>query len=125
MSTQRERMYLQIRSHGQHIQAIFGIGGDPVELSKRLRRIEAKAHALTTRVCNGQVDIAAYDAQAAKILNSLDTVLGFRAKGIPVFLDGDPRGYALKIDDEYTRSHNLRISTDWGGFGLVAPEFKG
>lgn len=41
-----------------------------------------------------------------------------------VFVNLDPRGYALKIDDEYMRAHNLKLHTDMGGYGILAPEIN-
>ncbi len=43
---------------------------------------------------------------------------------IPVFINRDPRGYALKINDEWMRANNAKLETDWGGYGLIAPEIK-
>jgi hypothetical protein len=44
---------------------------------------------------------------------------------VPVFLNRDPRGYALKIDDEWMRAHpQFRLHTDWGGYGIIAPEIE-
>jgi len=41
-----------------------------------------------------------------------------------VFINGDPRGYALKINDKYVRENQLRIYSDMGGYGIIAPEFN-
>jgi len=41
---------------------------------------------------------------------------------IPVFFNSDPRGYALKIKDDYTR--DITIYRDWGGYGILAPDFS-
>lgn len=43
---------------------------------------------------------------------------------VPVFHNGDPRGYAIKIRDEYVREHGLSIHQDWGGYGIIAPDFS-
>lgn len=51
--------------------------------------------------------------------------MNFRAQNIPVSVDGDHRGYALKIKDEYVRAHNLKTHKDWGGYGILAPDFDG
>jgi len=34
----------------------------------------------------------------------------------------DPRGYALKLDDEWTRANAPHIHRDWGGYGILAPD---
>ena len=44
---------------------------------------------------------------------------------VPVFVNRDPRGYALKIEDEYVRANGLQIHRDWGGYGILAPEIDG
>lgn len=44
---------------------------------------------------------------------------------VPVFLNGDPRGYALKIEDEWLRDRpEVRIHKDWGGYGIIAPDLS-
>ncbi len=43
---------------------------------------------------------------------------------VPVFFNGDPRGYTLKIRDEYAREHQLKIHRDWGGYGIIAPDLS-
>ena len=60
-----------------------------------------------------------------EVYNHIDKALNFKAQGIPVFINGDPRGYALKIKEEYVRKHNLKIYRDFGGYGIIAPEFDG
>ena len=56
-------------------------------------------------------------------------VIDFRAirqrrQLVPVFINRDPRGHALKIDDTYMREHSLHLVTDWGGYGILAPEIN-
>lgn len=65
------------------------------------------------------------DMEGEKILTALDKVLHFRKTGVPVVMNWDARGYALKIDDAHVRAHNLEIHTDFGGNGILAPEFDG
>jgi hypothetical protein len=123
-----EKMMNQIESHGNDLARIFWINGaDPVKLSKQVHAIEVKAHKLATDYCNGEngVDSETWEPLTDKILDRLDKILNFRAQNIPVFVNGDARGYALKIDDEYVRKYGLKIHTDWGGYGILAPEFDG
>jgi hypothetical protein len=75
--------------------------------------------------CNGIIDEEFNDRQEGSIMKSLDKVLNYTKQGIPVIFNGDPRGYALKIEDDYVREHNLEIHRDWGGYGIIAPEFDG
>lgn len=41
---------------------------------------------------------------------------------VPVFVNLDPRGYALKINDEWMRANNVRLHSDFGGYGILAPD---
>ena len=131
---ERNRMKDQILKHGFdllrifHPSTMYDVGEiGPVELCRKLHRIELQAHRYAERVCNGEIDpTEAEDARwEANILGQVDRLLNFRAAGIPVFINGDPRGHALKIDDKYVRDNNLEIERDWGGYGLIAPEFDG
>lgn len=48
---------------------------------------------------------------------------------VPVFINRDPRGYALKIKSEYMAGAGwiaqLALMRDWGGYGIIAPEITG
>jgi len=123
----KQRMYMRIEKHGNDLKTIFNLDGDPIQLSKKIHMIEVKAHRLATDFCNGDNGITTetWEPATEKILTALDKVLNFKKQGIPVFVSGDARGYALKIDDEYVRKYNLDIYKDWGGYGILAPEFDG
>lgn len=41
---------------------------------------------------------------------------------VPVFVNLDPRGFALKIDDEWMRASGATLYSDWGGYGIIAPD---
>lgn len=47
---------------------------------------------------------------------------GTEWKPVPVFINLDARGYALKIKDEYMLEHGLNLHRDWGGYGIIAPD---
>jgi hypothetical protein len=127
--TKKERMYEQIRQHGENLKVVFGLPEetDPVKLCKQLHRLEAKAHRLATDYCNGEhgVTTETWEPLTDKILDKLDKILEFRELNAPVFVNGDARGYALKIKAEYLRENDLTLYTDWGGYGIIAPEFDG
>lgn len=122
--TKAQRMYDRIRKHGADLNCIFGLDEDPVALCKRLRRLENKAHRLAEDYCNGLLESPAYELQAGQLLAKVDQLLHYESAGVPVILNGDPRGYALKIDDAYVREHNLDIYRDWGGYGILAPDLR-
>ena len=123
--TKKQRQAEQILNHGLKLKRIFNLDSiGPVTLCKALHRIETRAHRLAEMDCNeGPGDIL--EKAEPGILKALDRILNFKAQNLPVFINSDPRGYALKIDDEYVREHNLDIYRDWGGYGIIAPEFDG
>jgi len=124
----KDRMREQILQHGFKLKRIFIVGDHigPVELAKKVHRLEAKAHRIAEDYCNGIIDNEfESDRQEHSVMKSLDKILNYKAQGIPVFFNGDPRGYALKINDAYVKEHNLDIHRDWGGYGILSPEFNG
>lgn len=121
--TKKELMYERIRKHGEDLKAIFNLDDDPVKLCKRLHIIENQAHKAAEDYCNGKLETADWEAISDKFLVKVNKILN--NKTVPIFINGDSRGYALKIEDEYVRAHNLTIHKDWGGYGIIAPDFDG
>jgi hypothetical protein len=127
----KERMLEQIRNHGENLKALFNVDMDADKLSRKVHQFEVKAHKLAMDYCNGENNVTTetWDPLTDEILDNLNKVLNFKKQGIPVFVNGDARGYALKIDDNWTAGYNSkaekRIYTDWGGYGILAPEFDG
>lgn len=139
MSTKKQRQAEQIKAHGENLLAIFpnATERDPVALCKKLRRLESKASRITTDDCNGEFDAgdngekldAALDTILAKVNAILDNNEQYPIMNVPVFINRDPRGHALKIESEWTLAYcqrtGRRIYSDWGGYGIIAPEFTG
>lgn len=120
--TQRDK----IEAHGRRLLAIFPTANpsDPVELCKRLRRWETKAHQAAENLCNVPNYQEAYDRTQARTLAGVDKLLNFTAVDVPVFVNGDPRGWALKIKDDWMRAHpEHQLHQDMGGYGILAPNF--
>ena len=124
----RETMNKNIVEHGKDLKRVFNLDSsiDEVKLCKALFRIENKAHSIAEDFCNG---IGCTEEEQEKIiieiLNKVDKLLNFKNQNIPVFFNGDCRGYALKIDDDYMRKNKIYpFHSDWGGFGIIAPSFR-
>jgi hypothetical protein len=124
-----DKQYYAIQDHGKNLQAIFPkvADMDPIALCKKLRRIEVKLNRIAERECSDEAFCLEMGEEGVgilvdKIMNRMDKWLGFRVAGVPVFYNGDPRGYALKIQSEYISEHNTKINRDWGGYGILAPE---
>jgi hypothetical protein len=127
-----------IERHGRQLLAIFpnATEQDPVKLCKALRRLEARGAALALRLCNGPEfpteDSA--DKISEAILSRVSHLLGnyvyndkekVRITRVPIFVNRDPRGYALKICDSWMQEHGNPLSQrDWGGYGILAPEIR-
>ena len=118
---QREK----IEKHGRQLQAIFPAVADldPVELCKKLRRIENRTNRAACEACNTQKGADEWEYWHDKAMADLDVLLILG--DIPVFINGDPRGYSLKINDDWMRDHpEIRLHQDWGGYGIIAPEIE-
>jgi len=123
----RSLMYKLIENHGENIKTMFNLPSDtePVNLCKKLFRLENKAHRLSTQWCNGDIHTQTWEHETDNILRKLDTILNYTGQEIPVFVNGDARGYALKVGDEYMRENKSRkLSQDWGEYGIIAPDYK-
>lgn len=138
----KQRMYEAIEKHGENLNVIFNTKLDNVTLSKKLLSIERKAHRAASNLLNTNTlhlnelnRFTGYDVKQATeeeqetffdaILNRLDKVLNFRAANVPVFINYDARGYSLKIKRSYLIDKKLSLLTDWGGDGILAPDFSG
>ena len=110
------------------LKGVFNLDSsiDEVKLCKALFRIENKAHSIAEDFCNG---IECTEEEEEKIidniLNKVDKLLNFKSQNIPVFFNGDARGYTLKIDSDYMRENKIYpFYSDWGNYGIIAPSFR-
>jgi hypothetical protein len=117
----RARMYAKIEQHGKNINAIFGTDYEPVTISKKLFSLENKMHNAALDYCNLPDQEDNYRKTKTSVLKSLHKLLGDK---IPLEVNADPRGYALKIPDDYVCEHDLQIHRDWGGYGILAPNYS-
>ena len=128
--TKHDRMYQQIEEHGANLNAIFETGLDNVKLAKKMHSLEVKAHKLAEDYCNGENGVTTdnWEEKCEPILKAVRKILNC-TDNFPIFVNGDARGYALKINDNWTAGYNSkaekRIYTDLGGYGILAPEFDG
>ena len=129
------RQYEAIEAHGKNLLALFpnATERDPVSLCKRLRRLEVKASRITTDYCNGDFDAGENGEKLDAILAKVNAILGnneqYPIMNVPIFINRDPRGYALKIKSEYMAGAGWvaqwALMRDWGGHGIIAPEITG
>ena len=119
-------MYQAIEKHGANLNAIFNTPFDNITLCKKLLRLENKLHRLAEQYCNGDIDEETYDLAETPIAKKVADILCVKtADGVPVYplyFNRDPRGYSLKLDDDFCR--DKQIYKDWGGYGILAPDFS-
>lgn len=89
------------------------------QIFDKLRTIEVIASMNATKYCNGDIESDEYEKCVLNATKDVDKALGCQIKGFIV--NGDPRGYALKINDNQAKK--LGIYRDMGGYGILAPEF--
>lgn len=123
-----------IRRHGNSLLAAFpnATEKDPVALCKKLRRIETSLQKPLVDYCNGEngMTMEKLDPICEKARNRAAALLGMSdgcqvVTGIHV--NRDPRGYALKLDDEWVRNYRKNgasFYTDMGGYGILAPDLN-
>ena len=124
-----------VMKHGESVLEAFprATERDPLQLCRKLRKLEREGEALALRICNGpELDFGREEGIQADILERVNAVLGNESGAVPVFVNQDPRGYSLKIREEWTRAHNRTKSSvgkpqlyvDWGGYGIIAPDLS-
>lgn len=109
----------EIITHGEHLLAIFpsATERDPLALCRKLRRIERRAHKAAEAACNHQAGADAWPRERARAREAANALLGTYR----VWVNGDPRGYALKVD----LRDGEALCSDWGGNGIIAPDLTG
>lgn len=100
-------------------------------LYRRLRPLETRAHYNAELLCgteHGYIEQDEYEKRQERVAEQVKRLFG---GNLPAgfFINGDPRGYALKINagNEAGMTYHPEyipagLHTDWGGYGILAPE---
>lgn len=122
----RKEQEKAIVRHVQNLGRVFikVAESDALELYAELRQLEEEAHTLAERQCNEDLGEVYIERRERSILRRLDDLIGFEEARVPVFCNGDPRGYGLKIQPANIDAADPQraLARDWGGYGLIAPE---
>jgi len=121
-----------IREHGLGLIRFFGLDPnlvDPINLCKKLRRLENQAHRITTQLCNGfyeqEAELFKIEEKLKALLDPHQNVL-IKKQINAIFINHDPRGYSLKLDTEtikyFEELGEEFPHRDWGGYGILAPD---
>jgi len=121
-TTKKDLMYEQIRKHGENLLSLFPDTKftDAVKLSKALYRLENRYHREAEAFCNGGIDIDVWGIIQDEAELAVKHITG--NTDIPIIINGDARGYTLKIDSDYMYANNVKLHRDWGGYGILAPD---
>jgi hypothetical protein len=98
------------------------------KLSLKLWKLEQQAHKAATDYCNGDRFTEKEDEWGnftEEVKAEVEKLFGCPVPGF--FVNGDARGYALKIDDEKVRTFyppTIDFHRDWGGYGILSPEIE-
>lgn len=143
----KAEMYARITKHGENLKAIFNLPKetDPVKLCKALFSLEIKVNKVMCNLCNTNniegieahyettakgrewINLETSEEEQDKVFEGFKTKLEkIIGKHDFLFFNHDPRGYSLKIKDAYVREWREKtggnIETDWGGYGIIAPD---
>ena len=118
----KDKMYQKIDKHGQRLNNLFSTGVNNVALCKKLFRLENRVHRLAEDYCNGRINHEQYEETSDILLEEVALTLGTDESNI--FINGDPRGYAIKFTTEFTNNNIKNMWRDMGGYGIVAPDFR-
>jgi len=107
--------HLQIISTLANVDYLY-----PFEIWEKLNRLENKANRICTAQCNGEGN---QDKQNKQLEHIEKRVLQLLPNLEPenFFINGDPRGYSLKIKE--SKATELKLHKDWGGYGILTPQF--
>ncbi len=117
----------KIRKNYDQLRSVYGALGlsvvDDVHSMARLDRLEHTLHRHAEDECSFPMtdrQIAFRERFADRAITEVEAMLPM-LRGA-VFVNGDPRGYALKIhDSNRDLIDGCGIARDWGGYGLIAP----
>lgn len=145
MTTQRQEKKAQVNreraAHHAALAALYkattGKECDGLNLWRKLARIEREAHAGATAYCNGEsvlaktgkdfaecfnfcADETAWERFADYIGAKVAKVFGGKLPA-GFFVNGDARGYALKLEPEDSGKQDSGFHRDWGSNYILAP----
>ena len=133
MSTIAARRTEELTQHYATLEALARHCGvdqpNGKKLSVALLKLEREAHQVAEDYCNGTrftESETAWETFKDGIEAQVQALFNGKLAGF--FVNGDPRGSALKLDQNHTikaSGYGIELHRDWGGYGLLSPEITG
>ena len=130
--SKRDRRKLELDCHYLSLERLARLCGvekvDGKKLSLHLWKLEGRAHQICLDLCNGldsDKEISDREYELDQIESEVSQLFNCKLKGF--YINRDPRGYALKIDEPIMISgiyDSCMLQKDWGGYGILSPEIK-
>lgn len=123
--TKKQIRKIELEKHYKRCEQLAlscGIVIDGKKLSNKLWALETIAHTRATEYCNGVIDCDKWEEVSQTIEDEVQSLFKNNLKGL--FINGDARGYALKINDEITTLYYNFLHKDWGGYGILSPTIE-
>ena len=126
--TKKERRQERLERHYKNLEDLghsIGLNVNGKKMSIALWKLEKECHKFATDYCNGDITTDTWEQvqdNAEKRINELfeNKLEGFR-------VNGDARGYALKISVSETQKlydKGVNLERDWGGYGILSPDLE-
>lgn len=95
---------------------------------RQLRFCEDVLQRLHVDMCNAQVSPSRIASAHNTARSLIQKYFGPKFLENYFYLNSDPRGYALKVEDAFEREvlypAGINLQRDMGGYGLLAPDFE-
>lgn len=121
---QRKQALLNHYSSLEKLAILCGLENpDGKKLSLKLFKLEQIANKAATNYCNGEIEHFQYEDIVNPIEDKVKLLFNQQLKGF--FVNSDPRGYSLKIQDSTFKElyrEKTGLTSDWGGYGILSPD---
>lgn len=123
--TNKELKFQEKFKHIQNLAALFNIPeSSAITLYSKLRRLELKLNRIFLTACERSLT----DKEESSKQSAKKKVKELTGNITGLYINSDPRGYAIKIDDAICRNirneKGINLYSDWGGYGILAPDFN-
>lgn len=112
----------------KHIETLQMVGF--VGTWQQIQKLEKEVNAFAEKRCSVYIEQNVITKKKANFIKKIKSLFDKDAEILQyIIINGDPRGYGLKIDDNYVwdlrekTDGKINIFTDLGGNGILAPNF--